>query len=56
MLRCTADATKSRVYLSLSTMLDLRIIQRVLGTGAAEPIRNLFTTFGKNVLKLVAVG
>ncbi|TKC35896.1 hypothetical protein EI555_017078, partial [Monodon monoceros] len=42
---------RSRVYLSLSTMLDLRIIQRVLGTGAAEPIRNLFTTFGKKHYK-----
>ncbi|OWJ99638.1 hypothetical protein Celaphus_00009709 [Cervus elaphus hippelaphus] len=36
------------IYLSSPTLLDLRITQRILGTGAAEPIRNLFTAFGKN--------
>lgn len=35
------------ISLSSPILLDLRIIQRILGTGAAELIRNLFTALGR---------
>ncbi|KAB1252939.1 Importin subunit beta-1 [Camelus dromedarius] len=51
----TADETKSRVNLAFfDHIARLENHLKNIRTGAAEPIRNFFTAFGKNVLKLVA--